>query len=331
MKDITDDVAESIFESPLDITVLMGGPSSERQVSIMSGEALAGALESRGHKVSRADINPHDTSALDRSGIDVVFVALHGEFGESGDVQRLCEQRGLCYTGSGPRASELAMDKAASKQIFKRAGLATPDWMVIENFHAPEDIQRWLSELPLPMVVKPLDAGSSVDITIAHDEKARSNAMEEVIDRYGRCMVEKYVPGREVTVGILVQEALPVLEVVPDGDFYDYFAKYDDSAGTRYVFDNGIDEALCRKIQQEALVAHRALECRDMSRVDFVLDDNMTPQVLEINTIPGFTGHSLLPMAAARAGISFGELTERIVAEAMKRKSPNLKQTVGYR
>jgi len=128
----------------LDITVLMGGPSAERQVSLMSGAAVAEALERLGHSVVRADILPTDVSALDRRGIDLVFIALHGEFGESGEVQELCEQRGLRYVGSGPKASKLAMDKAASKQLFKSAGLATPDWMVIEEFHPPAIVNRWL-------------------------------------------------------------------------------------------------------------------------------------------------------------------------------------------
>ncbi len=132
-----------------------------------------------------------------------------------------------------------------------------------------------------------------------------------------------------MTVGILGRRALPVLEVVPHGEFYDYFAKYDDAAETKYVFDHNLDESICRRVRRDALRAHHVLDCRDMSRVDFVLDENMTPQILEINTIPGFTSHSLLPMAAARAGMCFAELTERIVAEALKRQCPDEKLAVG--
>jgi D-alanine-D-alanine ligase len=303
----------------LDLTVLMGGPSNERDISLLSGEAIASALEGVGHTVTRADISPQDTSALDRPGIEVVFIALHGEFGESGEVQMLCRQRDLKYTGSGPRASKLAMDKAAAKQIFKRAGLTTPDWMIIEEFHSPDTYRAWLEELPPPVVVKPVDGGSSVDITIAADVAARDAAMDELIERYGRVMLERFVPGRELTVGILGEQALPVLEIVPARAFYDKHAKYADDAGTQYLFDHGLSEEFCRQLHQQALTAHRELGCRDMSRVDFVLDESNVPQILEINTIPGFTSHSLLPMAAAEAGICFEELVDRIVTMAMDR------------
>ncbi len=303
-----------------DITVLMGGPSSERAVSLVSGEAVADALQRRGHRVTRADILPRDLAALDRRGADCFFIALHGDFGESGEVQRLCEQRRLRYTGSGPRASELAMDKAATKQIAKRAGLDTPDWMILEEYHSPEQRSRWLPELDVPVVLKPVDGGSSVDVTIAGDHATRDAAIEDLLDKYARVMIERYVPGRELTVGILGREALPVLEVRPAGGFYDYHAKYDDDAGTEYTFDHGLDEATVESTRAAALALHEALGCRDMSRVDFLLDENGTAWVLEINTIPGFTSHSLLPMAAAKVGIEFDELCDRIVRMAMSRQ-----------
>jgi D-alanine-D-alanine ligase len=306
---------------PLNVTVLMGGPSSERDVSLMSGEAVATALEQAGHTVWREDIAPLNTTALDREGIDVFFIALHGDFGESGDVQQLCEQRHLRYIGSGPRSSKLAMDKAASKQIFKTAGLATPDWMVIEQFHKPAMVREWLPQLPPPVVCKPVNGGSSVDVTIALDETQRDEAIDELLDIYGRAMLERFVPGREMTVGVLGDHlALPVLEVQPDGAFYDYRAKYSDEATTRYRFDTGLDEALREQLKQQALEAHRSLGCRDLSRVDFILDENDIPWVLEVNTIPGFTSHSLLPKAAAEIGIDFVTLVDSIVAMAMQRE-----------
>ena len=302
----------------LDITVLMGGPSAEREVSIQSGTAIADALEKVGHKITRADISPKDTSALDRGGIDVVFIALHGDFGESGEVQAMCEAHGLRYTGAGARASSLAIDKAASKQICKRAGLHTPDWMIIEDFHSPEQVARWLTELPPPVVVKPVDGGSSVDVTIARNECDRDLAVEAVLDKYGRVMLERFAPGREITVGILGDEALPVLEIIPARGFYDYVAKYADGAGTRYEFDLDLPAETLHAIQADALAAHAALGCRHLSRVDSILDEEGLAQFLEINTIPGFTSHSLLPMAARKAGISFEQLCDRIVAMAMK-------------
>jgi D-alanine-D-alanine ligase len=304
----------------LDITVLMGGPSAERDVSLMSGSAIADGLQRSGHRVTRADILPEETAALDRDGIDVVFIALHGDFGESGEVQRLCEERGLRYTGSGPRASQLAIDKAATKQIVRRVGLPTPDWMILEDFHTPAQIAQWLPELDLPVVLKPVDGGSSVDITIARTRQVCEEALDGLLDKYGRAMLERFVPGRELTVGILGAEPLPVLEIIPHGEFYDYRAKYSDEAGTVYTFDHGLDAATVKRLQAAARATHRALGCRDLSRVDFLLDDEATAWVLEINTIPGFTSHSLLPMAAGRAGVSFEELVDRIARMAMGRE-----------
>jgi D-alanine-D-alanine ligase len=309
----------SPLSTTLEITVLMGGPSSEREVSLASGRAVADALESRGHRVTRADISPTDVSALDRPGMDVVFIALHGEFGESGHVQKLCEQRGLRYIGSGPRASELSLNKAAAKQRFKREGIPTPDWMVIEQFHPRDAVAGWLAELPPPVVVKPVDGGSSVDVTIARDDASRDRALDELLDSYGRAMLERYVPGRELTVGILGERALPVIEIVPAESFYDYRAKYADDAGTGYRFDHGLGAEPIERLQELALRAHRALDCRDLSRVDFILPETGPPAMLEINTIPGFTSHSLLPKAAAEAGIGFEQLVEQIVALALSR------------
>ena len=306
----------------LDVTVLMGGPSAERDISLVSGGAIASALEACGHKVTRADISPMDVSALEREGIEVVFIALHGQFGESGEVQELCERRGLTYTGSGPRASRLGLDKAASKQIFKRAGLVTPDWMIIEQFHSRQTYGKWLEELPPPVVVKPVNGGSSVDITIAASDAERDVAMDSVLEQYGRAMIERFVAGRELTVGILGDETLPVLEIVPARPFYDKTAKYADDAGTQYVFDHGLSDEIVQQVQTAAMTAHSVLDCRDLSRVDFILDSDNIPQVLEINTIPGFTPHSLVPMAAAKVGISFEQLADRIVTLALERGEP---------
>lgn len=303
---------------PMNITVLMGGPSAERDVSLLSGEAIAAALERVGHRVTRADITPTDTRALDAGDIDVVFIALHGDFGESGRVQYLCEQRRLPYIGSGPLSSALALDKAAAKQVFGHEGLNTPDWIVVEECHSPAASARRVAAMGLPVVVKPLDGGSSVDVTIAREQHARDEALEDLLDTYARAMVEQFVDGRELTVGIIDRHVLPVLEIIPPGSFYDKKAKYTD-CGTRYVFDHGLDDRTVRRIQADAMTAHRALDCRDLSRVDFILDADNVPHVLEINTIPGFTSHSLLPMAAARVGVSFERLVDGIAAMAAER------------
>ena len=309
----------SIFDRRLDILVLMGGPSCERAVSLLSGAAVAAALEACGHNVRQADIGPTDPSALDGEAPDAVFIALHGEFGEDGQVQLMCEERNLAYVGAGPHASELAMDKAASKQIYRRSGLATPDWAVIEEFDTPARQARLMGEVPLPCVLKPINGGSSLDVHLADDPARRGEALEALLDEYARAMVEQRIDGRELTVGVLGERALPVMEIRPHRRFYDYDAKYVDD-DTEYVFDHGLDAATVADLQAAALTAHEALGCRDMSRSDFMLDGDGRSWLLETNTIPGFTSHSLLPKAAAHAGVPFGRLCEQLVCMAMDRK-----------
>ena len=301
----------------LNVTVLMGGPSSEREISLLSGQAIAEALKNSGHCVTCADISPLDTAALDRDDIDVVFIALHGDFGESGEVQKLCQSRGLKYTGSDPRASMYGMDKAASKQVFTENGLVTPDWLVVEEYCPIAETRKQLSTIDPPVVVKPVSGGSSVDVWMCRDMAMRDEALEDLLDTYLRAMVEKYVPGREFTVGILGDRVLPVIEVKPESAFYDYRSKYADNTRTRYIFEHGLDEHTVLRLQNDAMTAHRSLGCRDFSRVDFIVDQHGNPYVLEINTIPGFTSHSLLPKAAMQAGIGFTELCDMIVQMAM--------------
>ena len=301
-----------------DVTVLMGGPSREHEVSLMSGRAVAEALGRCGHRVTTADISPQDTSALDREGLEIVFVALHGAFGEDGQVQRLCQQRNLPYVGSGPAASCLAMDKHLSKTVFRRVGLTTPDWVVIERSMPPPRRRALLAEVPPPCVLKPIDGGSSVDVTIAGDESARHDALEQLLEVYGLALIETFIPGREMTVGILGERPLPIIEVRPNRQYYDYVAKYQDDA-TGYLVNPDIPPAIGQHLRGAAITAHRALGCRDLSRVDFILGHDGRAYVLEANTIPGFTSHSLVPKAAAAAGISFEQLCDRLLRLALAR------------
>ncbi|MHC4715772.1 MAG: D-alanine--D-alanine ligase family protein [Planctomycetota bacterium] len=303
---------------PLEITVLTGGPGSEREVSLLSGGAVAEALAECGHSVTALDITPEDTSALDREGVDVVFIALHGRFGEDGQVQRLCQRRGIPYVGSGPDASARAMDKDAAKLVYQGAGLRTPDWAVVEADDPPDRRRACLRRFAPPCVVKPNDSGSSVDITIARDQAARDGALADVVDRYGRAMVEAFACGRELTVGVLGEKALPVVEIRPRGEFYDYQAKYLDDA-TEYIAPADLPADVARRVRAEGLKAHTVLGCRDLSRTDFILADDGTAWVLETNTIPGFTSHSLIPKAAAAAGVSFPKVCDRLVRLALKR------------
>ena len=298
----------------LAITVLAGGPSGERDVSLQSGRCVAEALVSRGHDVQIADIAPDNLGALTRE-VDCVFVALHGRFGEDGEVQRILEERSLAYTGSGPAACALAMDKAASKDRFAKLGIPTPRYTVATDRTIREAVAAWKP----PVVVKPVSEGSSLACHIIREYQQFRLTVELLVAEYGRCLIEDYIPGLELTVGILGDRALPVLEIRTRREFYDYQAKYLDD-DTQYDFDINLPAELLGRVVKMSLAAHRALGCRDFSRVDWRVDARrLEPYVLEVNVIPGLTSHSLLPKAAARVGIPMPELCQIIVDSALRR------------
>jgi len=295
-------------ERLLKITVLSGGPGAEREVSLASGRKVAEALRSLGHHVHLADIAPDDLEALD-SPADMVFIALHGTFGEDGQVQRILERRGIRYCGSDASASALAMDKLAAKCRFVEAGIPTPRFDVVTAARAEQVARRW----PTPVVVKPIAEGSSVDCELIDDHEMLLAQLARLTERYGRCLIEEYIQGPELTVGILGDEALPPLQIRTRRRFYDYNAKYLDE-DTEYLFDIDLPQLVLEQIQSLSVQAHRALGCRDFSRVDWMVDARTNEAyVLEVNTIPGFTEHSLLPKAAQRVGLSFAQLCQRIV------------------
>ena len=292
----------------LRITVLAGGPGMEREVSLNSGEAVHAALQRLGHHVALRDVGPDDLAAL---GIpaDFVFIALHGEFGEDGALQAELESRGIRYSGSDAASSRLAMDKVESKRAFERGGVPTPAYVVVDR----GNIEDSLPTIRLPVVIKPVSSGSSVDTSIVHSRDALASAAALVIHRYGEALVEQYINGYEFTVGILGDEALPVCEIRTKREFYDYQAKYIDD-DTEYLFDLDVSPTLLTCVQRISLQAHKALGCRVFSRVDCMVDRaTLEPFVLEVNTIPGFTSHSLVPKAAARIGMSFDQLCQRII------------------
>lgn len=296
------------------VTVLSGGPSAEREVSLASGRAVAEALDALKCDVVTADISPDDLSALDRE-IDVAFIALHGTFGEDGEVQRILERRKIPYTGSDSVASERAMDKVVSKRYFAEGGVPTPRFDVVRRNRISKVLNAWHP----PVVVKPINEGSSVDCYIVHEADAIEDTLRTVTDRHEQCLIESYIGGPELTVGILEDRALPICEIRTGRTFYDYHAKYHDN-DTQYLFDGlPLDAEAEAILQSLSLAAHRALGCRDFSRVDWRLDANGDPYCLEVNTIPGFTDHSLVPKAAARAGMSFAALCGRLVELALKR------------
>lgn len=292
------------MSEPMRITVLEGGISAEREVSLRTGSAVAAALRGQGHEVTEVVVESEDFRLPARC--DVVFNALHGTFGEDGEVQRVLEGRGVPYTGCGIDSSARAFDKLASKRAFVAAGVPTPEFAVCgpQTDRPPFDV---------PLVVKPPRQGSSVGVTRVTEAAQWGAALLEALRFDDPVLVEKMIFGRELTVGILGEDALPVIEIVPREGFYDYANKY--TAGrTEYLCPASLPEGATERVQRAALAAHRALGCEVYSRVDVLLDRDGSPSVLEVNTIPGMTATSLLPKAAASAGISFGALCERIIA-----------------
>jgi D-alanine-D-alanine ligase len=298
---------------PLRITVLMGGPSAEREVSLNSGRAIAGALESLGHRVTRADVGPDDLSALDEPA-DMVFIALHGTWGEDGKLQAILERRGIPYCGCGPQASAMAMDKVLTKRRFIEVGVPTPPFEHVTAANAA----RVIDGFELPAVAKPVAEGSSVGCTIVRERGELKAATERLLAQYGEVLVERYIRGTELTVGVLGDRVLPPCQIVPKSEFYDYKAKYlaDD---TEYLFEIDLPAAVLEQVQRLTLKAFDAVGCRHFSRIDWIVESGTNqPFCLEINTIPGFTDHSLLPKAAARVGIGFADLCQRIVELTME-------------
>ena len=302
------------------VAVLMGGISAEREVSLHTGEQVLRALEARGHRVVTLDTADLGfIEKLRNGGFDVAFICLHGRGGEDGTMQGLLEILGLPYVGSGVLASALAMDKVASKHIFAAAGLPTPPAVALTAM--PDDTASIISDLGAKLVVKPVSEGSSVGMSIVHGPDELLPALELAFGHDDTVLVEAFVAGAEVTIGVLgndVVEALPTLEVVPEHEFYDYESKYVPGM-SRHIIPARVSEQARAECQRIALDAHRTLGCRGMSRSDTIVTQAGEVYLLEVNTIPGMTRTSLLPDAARAAGIEFPELCERLVALALER------------
>lgn len=295
------------------VTVLYGGPSAEREVSLVSGAAVIKGLREAGHDVFPADISPADLSALDHP-CDVIFPVLHGAFGESGELQEVLEARKLKFVGSGSAASRIGIDKALTKEHWHKAGLPSAPWQIITN---PRDLA------PIgPCVIKALDSGSSIDVFVCKnpataDADARA-AVTKVLDHHPRVLVERFIAGIELTVGLLEEKPLAPIRIVPKGEFFDYEAKYK-SGETEHRFDTGLPADIVEKCRALAENANRIVGARDLARVDMIIDADNNPWLLEINTLPGFTPKSLLPEAAAHDGINFVALVDRLVRRAATR------------
>src|SRR5215468_5098341 len=299
----------TLEELPKKIAVLMGGPGSERDVSLATGRGVSKALRSLGAEVLDIDVRDEDF-ALPKD-VDLAFITIHGTFGEDGQLQKILEERGVSYTGDGVEASRTAFDKILSKEKFREHNVATPEWEVIEVGERPT--------IPIPLVVKPARQGSTVGVVIVKNASELDSAMAEAAKYDGKLLIEKFVPGRELTIGVLGDHALPILEIIPKGGFYDFNNKYpflnpQAGGGAEHVCPAKIDATKTNQIQELALRAFRALGLVVYARVDVLLSDSGDPFVLEANNIPGMTEASLLPEAAAAAGISYVDLCVRIIA-----------------
>ncbi len=298
------------------VAVLMGGASAEREISLMTGKAVTGALVSRGVNAAAFDPSSRPLTELVTAGFDRVWIALHGPGGEDGAVQGALEWLGLPYTGSGVLGSAIGMDKLRTKRLAQAAGVATPRWI---ELNGAADCERAVAELGLPLAVKPATQGSSVGMsrvaTAAELPAAwrAASALDPVV------IAERWISGREFTVGILQGAALPAIAIETPRSFYDYQAKYfaDD---TRYLIPCGLSAAAESALQQAALTTFAVAGASGWGRVDFVTAADEVPLLLEINTVPGMTSHSLVPMAAAAVGIDFPELAWRILETSFARE-----------
>ncbi|TCK06253.1 D-alanine--D-alanine ligase family protein [Phorcysia thermohydrogeniphila] len=287
------------------VAVVYGGPSPEADVSRKSAAGVISALKEKGYEVFPLELNDSFIKKLEEIKPDKVFLVLHGCPGEDGTVQGLLEVMGFDYTGCNTQTSAICMDKDITKRVLKTYGIPVPAG---ETYFSEEEVEL----LELPCVVKPARTGSSVGINVARTEEEFWKAVKEAFRYDSKILVEEYIEGRELTVGVLNGRALPPVEIITEGGFYDYEAKYV-SSKTQYVVPAPLPERISKKLQRISEKVYKILECHGAVRVDFRLDERGAPYLLEVNTIPGMTERSLLPKAAQSAGIEFPELIERIL------------------
>jgi D-alanine-D-alanine ligase len=298
----------------LRIGVIMGGLSSEREISLLTGRSIVKTLKANGHRVAAIDLNTRSLKKVINAGIDVAIIALHGTYGEDGVIQGILEFLGIPYTGSGVLASALGMNKIMSKQVFDSNGIPNAKWTVINSVKEAGNIK-----IPYPLVFKPSEEGSAVGVVIVKSKKDAAAAYKKAA-KYGKTvLVEKYIKGVEISVPVLGDDrVLPIIEIVPANEFYDYDAKY--TAGkSSHIIPARISKKAYKKAGEIALKVHKCLMCRDLSRTDIIVSGSGM-YVLETNTLPGMTDLSLYPEAAKAAGISFYELLMIFVKNAVERK-----------
>ncbi len=295
------------------IGVLLGGESSEREVSLKTGKAILAALLRLGYQAVPLDMKGNWSGIIDKSAIDLAFIALHGKWGEDGAVQGLLEILEIPYTGSGVLASSLCMSKLMTKRVLSEAGVVTPDYTLLERgFDSKKDFP---GEISVPCVVKPDREGSTIGVSIVYDETDLKKAVSEAFQYDTRIIVEKYIGGREITVGLINGKVLPAIEIIPTSGFYDYASKYTKGA-TEYVCPAKIDESVLEKAYIATGTAAKVISLKGGARLDFIIDKEGDTYFLEVNTIPGMTETSLLPKAAKATGMSFDDLVENILLDA---------------
>lgn len=306
----------------LRIAVLAGGDSDEREISLKSGMCVVDALSQSGHRVLHLDPAIVELSGIDWSQFDVAFVALHGRFGEDGQVQQLLDDAEIPFTGSDAVASRLAFSKSAAKERFTQFGVPTPPYSLIHYNDDLERISRKAAEIGYPLVVKPDTQGSSLGVSIVRQPGQLSAALKLCFQFDGFGVLETMIEGTEWTVGLIDTQTLPAIKIETDREFFDWQAKYEDD-GTRYIFDADVPRSVVENMELVAQNACTSLGTSGLARVDLRLDQQNQPWVLEVNTVPGFTDHSLLPKAAARRGIDFPTLCDRIVRSCREKTIPH--------
>lgn len=294
------------------IAVLMGGTSSERKVSLSSGKAMFAASAALGYDAISVEFENDILSHLDTlKSVDIVLIALHGGIGENGRIQGMFESLGIRYTGSDALSSAICMDKHISKLLAEDVGIATPRWKRIRKGQS-----IYKNEFDYPFVVKPNSEGSTIGLTIVHNENDYDSAVEEAFKYDDEILIEEFISGKEITVSIVGEDVLPIIEIRPEHGLYDYECKYTKGM-TEYICPAELNEDLTKRIKQTAFEVYKLLKCRHYGRVDLRLDNNNQHWFLELNTLPGMTDTSLVPKAAKATGISFEQLIGKIIKQSL--------------
>lgn len=311
--------------NPLRVAVLAGGNSAERSISLKSGAAVSNALAARGHEVVTVDPSVTSLDTYDWGNIDVAFLALHGTFGEDGGVQQILEAHNVVYTGSDSQASKLAFSKSAAKERFKFSGVSTPDYALIDKDATASKIAEHVSAIEYPLVVKPDRQGSSIGVVIVQDESELAAAVQQSLTLDSSCLLEKAIVGSEWTLGVIDDDPLPLIRIGTDHKFFDFEAKYKDD-NTEYHFDEPISDKFRNQLTEIGIAACRSLGTKGVARVDIMVDESGQPWILEVNTIPGLTDHSLVPKAAANIGLDMVQFCEVVLKRALNAAEKRLRR-----